>query len=209
VAVQDTERQRLERDLHDGVQQDIVSLLSRLSLARSQLRRDPCEAEATLAELQAQTGHVLRDLRQLAQGIHPSVLTDRGVLEAIEAKLTKVPIGVHLYADPTLRGARFDPDIEATAYFFVTEGLTNAMKHAGARTVSLRLSIADRQLVVEVIDDGTGFLPANVSGSGLTGLRDRVEAVGGDMHVRSSPGAGCRLEARIPIARQYATGGVE
>jgi signal transduction histidine kinase len=83
------------------------------------------------------------------------------------------------------------------------------MKHAGARTVSLRLSIADRQLVVEVIDDGTGFLPANVSGSGLTGLRDRVEAVGGDMHVRSSPGAGCRLEARIPIARQYATGGVE
>lgn len=209
VAAQDTERQRLERDLHDGVQQDIVSLLSRLGLARSQLRRDPAEAESTLAELQAQTGHVLRDLRQLVQGIHPSVLTDRGVLEAIEARLTQVSIGVRLHADPTLRGSRFDPDIEAAAYFFVSEGLTNAMKHAAAGNVSVRLSVADRQLVVEVIDDGTGFLPADISGSGLTGLRDRVEAIGGDMHVRSSPGAGCRLQARIPLSRQFAEGPVE
>jgi signal transduction histidine kinase len=209
VAAQDIERRRLERDLHDGVQQDIVSLLSRLGVARSQLRRDPAEAELTLAELQVQTGQVLRDLRQLAQGIHPSVLTDRGILEAIEAKLTQVPVGVELHADPSLRGARFDPDVEAAAYFFVSEGLANAMKHAGARKVSVRLATAERQLLVEVVDDGTGFLPANVSGSGLTGLRDRIEAVGGGMHVRSSPGRGCRLQAHIPLSRQYAEGGVE
>ena len=206
VAAQDAERQRIERDLHDGVQQDIVSLLSQLSLARTQLRRDRAKAESTLAELQTQTGAVLGELRQLVQGIHPPVLTDRGLLEAVEAKLAQIPVGVRLHVDPELRGARFDADAEAAAYFFVSEGLTNAMKHAAAVTLSVRLAVEDEQLVVEVVDDGTGFVPASARGSGLTGLRDRIEAVGGEMHVRSSPGTGCRLEATVPVSRRLVHG---
>ncbi|MGH9111351.1 MAG: GAF domain-containing sensor histidine kinase, partial [Acidimicrobiales bacterium] len=198
VAAQDTERQRIERDLHDGVQQDVVSLLARLGLARAQLRRDPAVAESTLAELQGQAGHVLHDLRRLVQGIHPPVLADRGLLDALEAQLAHVPIGVRIHADPSLRGARFDADVEAAAYFFVSEGLTNAMKHADPSRVSVRLAVDDAQLTVEVDDDGTGFVPARSRGSGLTGLRDRIEAVGGSMRVVSSPGSGCRLTATVP-----------
>jgi len=200
VAAQDNERQRLERDLHDGVQQDVVSLLARLGLARAQLRRDPVVAETTLADLQTQTGHVLRELRQLAQGIHPPVLADRGLLEALEARLTHVPVGVQLHADPALRGARFGADVEAAAYFFVSEGLTNTMKHATASSVAVRLTVNDESLTVEVDDDGAGFVPARAAGSGLTGLRDRVEAVGGTMRINSSPAAGCRLTAVMPVA---------
>lgn len=206
VAAQDTERQRLERDLHDGVQQDIVSLLSRLGLARTQLRRDPAAAEASLAELQTQTGEVLRDLRRLVQGIHPPVLADRGILEALESKLSQLPVGVHLHADAALRGIRFDPDVEAAAYFFVSEALTNAVKHARATTVAVRVAVEHEQLVVEVSDDGVGFQPGHTDGSGLVGLRDRIEAVGGDMHLRASPGAGCRLEARVPATRRLVPG---
>lgn len=206
VAAQDNERERLERDLHDGVQQDIVSLLARLGLARAQLRRDPADAEATLTELQTQTGHMLSELRQLVQGIHPPVLTDRGLLEAVEAKLAHVPIGVHVHADAVLRGTRFDPDVEAAAYFFVSEGLTNAIKHAAASTVSVHLAVADDHLLIEVRDDGAGFVPAAATGSGLNGLRDRIEAVDGVMHVHTSPGSGCRLEARVPVSPHVAPG---
>ena len=202
VAAQDTERQRLERDLHDGVQQQVVSLLARLGLARTQLRRDLVVVEATLAELQTQTGQVLRDLRALVQGIHPPVLADRGLLEALEARLAHVPIGVELHADPALRGARFAPDVEAAAYFFVSEGLTNAMKHAHASRVAIHLAVADQHLTVEVDDDGVGFTPAHTRQSGLTGLRDRVEAVGGQLQVTSRPGAGCRLTATVPATRR-------
>ena len=203
VAAQDQERQRLERDLHDGVQQDIVSLLARLGLARAQLRRDPAAAETTLDELQAQTGQVLRDLRQLVQGIHPSVLTDHGLLEALEARLGQLPIGVQIHADRSLRGARFATDIEAAAYFFVSEGLTNAMKHAAPTLVSVRVAVEHDRLVIDVHDDGAGFVvPRGVQGSGLTGLRDRIEAVGGTMQVRSSPGAGCHLQALVPLSHR-------
>jgi signal transduction histidine kinase len=203
IAAQDQERQRLERDLHDGVQQDIVSLLARLGLARAQLRRDPATAETTLDELQAQTGQVLRDLRQLVQGIHPSVLTDHGLLEALEARLGQLPIGVRIHADRSLRGARFATDVEAAAYFFVSEGLTNAMKHAAPTLVSVRVGVEHDLLVIDVDDDGAGFVvPRGVQGSGLTGLRDRIEAVGGTMQVRSSPGAGCHLRALVPLSHR-------
>lgn len=198
VAAQDSERQRIERDLHDGVQQEVVSLLARLGLARTQLRRDPEIAEATLAELQAQTGQVLRDLRELVQGIHPPVLADRGLLEAIEARLAHVPIGVEIQASPDLRGARFPTDVEAAAYFFVSEALANAMKHARASRVGVRLAVDNGDLMVEVKDDGIGFDPARARGSGLTGLRDRVEALGGRFHVDSAVGGGCRLTAVVP-----------
>jgi len=202
VAAQDTERQRLERDLHDGVQQEVVSLLARLGLARSQLRRDPLVVEATLAELQAQTSQLLRDLRALVQGIHPPVLADRGLLEALEARLARVPIGVQLHADPALRGDRYAPEVEAAAYFLVSEGLTNAMKHANASRVAIHLAVTDEHLTVEVDDNGVGFVPAHTRQSGLTGLRDRIEAVGGQLEVTSRPGAGCRLTATVPATRR-------
>jgi len=189
-----------ERDLHDGVQQDVVSLLARLGLARAQLRRDPIVAESTLAELQTQTGQVLRDLRHLVQGIQPPVLADRGLLEALEARLAHVPIGVRIHADPSLRGARFNPDVEAAAFFFVSEGLTNVMKHAAASQVAVRVAVDDESLTVDVEDDGAGFVPARAEGSGLTGLRDRIEAIGGTMCLISSAGAGCQLRATMPIS---------
>jgi signal transduction histidine kinase len=200
VAAQDTERQRLQRDLHDGVQQEVVSLLARLGLARSQLRRDATAADGTLAELQTHTGQILEELRELAHGIDPPVLTDRGLLEALESRLSRIPIGVEIHAERGFRGRRFPREVEAAAYFFVTEALANALKHSRARRVSVGLSVTDTKLIVEVADDGVGFRPADVRGSGLIGLRDRIEALGGAMHVHARPAAGCRLTATVPTA---------
>jgi hypothetical protein len=146
----------------------------RLGLARAQLRRDPIAAQATLVELQTQTAQVLAELRALVQGIHPPVLVDRGLFEAVESRLANIPIGVEIHADPALRGTRFTSEVEAAAYFFISEALTNAMKHAKASRLVVRLAASDDQLMAEVNDDGLGFLPAAThnatSGSGLTGL---------------------------------------
>ena len=199
VVAQDAERQRLERDLHDGIQQQIVSLLARLGLARTQMGRDPASAERTLTDLQTQTTQVLQDLRAFVRGIHPPVLTDRGLLEAIEARISEVPLGIELRADPDLRERRFASKVETAAYFFVAEALTNVMKHARASQVVIRLTEADGDLAVEVADDGVGFQEKTVMSSGLTGLRDRIEAVGGRMSVDGRPGQGSILRASIPV----------
>jgi signal transduction histidine kinase len=198
VQAQDAERRRIERNIHDGAQQALVALIAKLGLARSQLRRDPAQVEAALGDLHEEAQMVLEDLRELAQGIHPSVLTDRGLLEAVEARARATLLPVHLDVDPQLRGMRFADEVEGAAYFLVSEALANALKHAAALRAEVRIRPADGELLVEVSDDGTGFEPQAVPHRGLAILADRLEALGGRLHITSRPGAGTTVRGQIP-----------
>ena len=191
-------RRRIERDIHDGVQQELVALLAKARLARNQLARDPGLAATTLAELQADTRQALEDLRELAHGIHPPVLTDRGLLEAIEGQLARLPVPVYVEADGLGRDSRYPAEIEGAAYFLVCEAVTNALKHAAANRIDVRLAALPGGLRVEIADDGRGFEPSGVAGSGLRGLADRVEALGGQLEIVSRPAVGTRLIAVLP-----------
>jgi signal transduction histidine kinase len=197
VQAQDAERRRLERDLHDGIQQELVVLIAKARLARNQLDRDPTLAAETLAELQGSAQHALADLRSLARGIHPAVLSSRGLVDAIGAMAARMPVGVRVEADPALREVRYAPEIEAAAYFVVAEGLANVLKHSGASEATVTVTASDSCLRVAIADDGHGFDPGAVQESGLRGLRDRVEALGGHVEVASQL-SGTRLDASLP-----------
>jgi signal transduction histidine kinase len=199
VQAQEAERRRLERDLHDGIQQDLVVLIAKAGLARNQLQRDPASAAATLAELQGSAQHAIADLRSLARGIHPAVLSSRGLVEAIDSMAARMPVGVRVDADPTVREVRYAPEIEGAAYFVVAEGLANVLKHSGATEASVTISASDSCLRVAIVDDGRGFDPGAVRESGLRGLRDRVEALGGHMEMDSGR-SGTRLDVSLPTA---------
>jgi signal transduction histidine kinase len=198
VQAQDEERRRIERNIHDGVQQEMVALMANLRLARNQLRRDPDLADQTLDQLQHEASQTLEDLRELSRGIYPPVLSDKGLVEAVESRAARMPIGASVVADPQLRALRFAPEVEGAAYFLVSEGLANVLKHAGASKAVVRVEHREGRLRVEVFDDGVGFVPADARGSGLTGLHDRIEAVGGTLRVVSSPGRGTTLVGELP-----------
>jgi signal transduction histidine kinase len=199
VRAEEAARRRLERDIHDGVQQELVALLAKIRLARNQLGRDPAAAGALLEELDDGTKLALRDLRELAQGIHPTVLSDRGLVDAIQDRVARMPSSVMVEAAAPLRSARFPPAIEGAAYFTVCEGLANAMKHASAQHLVVRLTAGDGELSIGVIDDGNGFDTRGVTRSGLSGLEDRIEALGGSLEVISASGSGTQLLARLPL----------
>ncbi len=199
VQAGEEERRRIERNIHDGVQQELVALLAKIRLARNQLARDPKLAERTLAELQEDARQALNDLRELAHGIHPAILSDRGLLEAIEARIARLPIGVTIEPDGVGRGARYAEEIKGAAYFVVCEGLANVLKHAASQHTTVHLSSTANTLHVEVIDDGRGFDPEAVMPSGLRGLADRIEALGGSLNVVSRPTAGTTLIANLPL----------
>jgi signal transduction histidine kinase len=201
VAAQDTERRRLERDLHDGLQQELVAMLAKIRIARNQAARDPRAVDATLEELHQEIRQALKDLRELAKGIHPPILSDRGLLKAIEARVAHLPIGVTVEADDGLASSRYPEEVEGAAYFFVCEGLANVLKHASAKETTIRLSSVNGSLQVEVIDDGRGFDAARVTRSGLSGLEDRIEAVGGTLSITSRLEGGTRITARLPARR--------
>ncbi len=201
VEAEEAERRRLERDLHDGVQQELVALIAKARLARNQLQRDPDQAAATLIELQTGIQRALSDLRQVAHGIHPAVLGSHGLVEAVEAMAARMPIGIHVEADPALRETRYAAEVEGAAYFVIAEGLTNVMKHSLANEAWISIAGDDTQLIVQVDDDGRGFPPSAVRESGLRGLRDRLEALGGRLSISSSD-SGTRLAASLP-ARQH------
>jgi len=188
VEAGDTARRRLERDLHDGVQQELVGVLARLGLARNQLKRDPQLAEATLHDVQLDAQRALEGLQELARGIHPAILTDRGLVEAVAERATRMPIPVEIHADGLGTGARFPLELEGAAYFFVSEGLANVLKYSAATRVRVRFHCIESQLVIEVEDDGRGFEPSRVRLSGLRGLQDRVEALDGHMDVSRTDG---------------------
>jgi signal transduction histidine kinase len=204
---QDAERQRLQRDLHDGAQQDIVALTAKLALARERLRRGDSRADESLAELQRDLGDLLAALREFAHSIHPPVLADQGLLEAIEAQAARLPLEVVIEADPALRGVRYPAHIETTTWYVVAEALTNAVKHADAQRVLVALAQPDGHLTVEVRDDGRGFDPAAARGLGLAGLADRVSIVNGALRISSKPGAGTTLHAEIPLSTSAAAHG--
>jgi signal transduction histidine kinase len=199
IAAQDAERRRIERDLHDGIQQEVVALIAGLRLARNRLSRDQLTAEE-LTELQDQAREMLRDLRELAHGIHPPVLSDNGLVAALESRVTRFPLTVEIVADDGLRAERFSEDVEGTAYFVACESLTNVAKHAGTDGARVRLSRFYNLLCLAVDDSGRGFQPNGARSGGLANIRDRVEALHGRLTIESQVGAGTSIRAELPLS---------
>jgi signal transduction histidine kinase len=196
IEAADAERRRLERDLHDGAQQRLVALTLTLGLAESRLKKADAAAAAPLvAQAREEAMLAVKELRELARGIHPAVLSDRGLAAALEALAGRAPIPVELAEVPA---ERLPEQIEAAAYFVIAEALTNVAKYAGASQATVRVSRYNGSAFVEVADDGCGGAdPAR--GSGLRGLADRVQALDGRLAISSPPGAGTRLRAEIPV----------
>ena len=191
VTAGDVERRRLERNLHDGAQQRLVALSLALRLALARLDSDPAGARAMLTGAGDELALALDELRELARGLHPAVLTDRGLSAAVEALAARSPVPVEIEAIPQ---ERLPAPVEAAAYYLIAEALANVTKYARASTVRVRVADADGRIVVEVSDDGVGGAdPAG--GSGLRGLADRVEALGGELEVSSPAGGGTTLRA--------------
>ena len=193
VAAADAERRRIERDLHDGAQQRLLGIRLALQLARDQIGED-ADVEALLAEADTEVGGALEELRALARGIHPAVLTDEGLAPALGALARRAPVPV----DVAVNGERFPPAVEATAYFVACEALANAVKHASASRVAIDVTRTNGRVAIAVADDGVGG--ADADGLGLRGLRDRVEALDGRLDVSSPAGGGTRVTAAIPCA---------
>jgi signal transduction histidine kinase len=190
----DSERRRLERNLHDGAQQRLVALAIQLRAVAAAQATDPPTAGILLASAQDELALALEDLRALARGTHPAVLTDHGLRAALDALVAAAPLPVYVVALPE---ERFAASVEATVYYLVSEALTNAARHARASVVELRVGRAGGRLRVEVRDDGVGGAAID-GGSGLRGLVDRFEALGGRLLVHSPPGAGTTLIGEIP-----------
>jgi signal transduction histidine kinase len=190
-----TERQRLERDLHDGAQQRLVALSLELGLLEQRFEAEP-DAKAALDQTRREVTESLRELRELAQGIHPAVVTGHGLAVALKTLAARAQVPVRLTVD---LDARLPERQEVAAYFVVSESLTNIAKYACASSAAVDVRRVDGRLVVEVVDDGVGGADTR-RGSGLRGLADRVEALGGRLRVWSPAGGGTRVEAEIPCA---------
>ena len=198
VAAQDERAKKLERNIHDGAQQQLVALAVKLRLLEQQIERDPAEARAMASALQGTANETLEDLRDLARGIYPPLLADRGLGPALEAQARKAAMPVTVSADGI---ARFGADVESAVYFSCLEALQNAAKYAEAREVRVRLTNGAGVLRFEVTDDGRGFDPSTTAyGTGLQGIADRLAAVGGELTVTSAPGDGTAVAGSIPLA---------
>jgi signal transduction histidine kinase len=195
VQAGDAARRKLERDLHDGAQQRLVGLALDLRLAREKLDDDPREAAAMLDEASAELSRATDELRELARGIHPAVLSDRGLAAAVESLAKRAPLPVEI--DASLEGSLPEP-VESAAYFVVSEALTNVVRHSGAERAEVGIRRDNGRLLVEVRDDGSGG--ADPAGSGLRGLADRVAALEGRLQVDDPAGGGTLVRADIPLA---------
>jgi signal transduction histidine kinase len=191
VAAADEARRRLERDLHDGAQQQLVLAAVTLRQARAQARGTP--AERPVVDALAQLQRALTELRDLARGLHPAVLSERGLAAALEGLIARSPVPVELRASHE----RVAPAAEAAIYFTVAEALTNVAKHAQASLARVQVDVQGGTLSAEVADDGVGGAAAT-RGSGLHGLTDRLDALGGTLTVDSPPGGGTIIRARVP-----------
>jgi signal transduction histidine kinase len=203
VQAQDTERQRIERNLHDGAQQQLVALNVQLTLLED-AADDPGEVREITGELRAGLRAALDDLRALARGIYPPLLADQGLSAALHAQAGKAPLPVEIEADGI---GRYPREAEAAAYFCILEALQNVAKYARASRATVALSCPDRHLGFTVTDDGDGFDPAKAThGTGLQGMADRLAAVGGTLRVDSAPGAGTTISGTLPVAELTHTG---
>ncbi|WP_438853642.1 sensor histidine kinase [Agromyces sp. M3QZ16-3] len=195
VRAQEAERRRIERNIHDGVQQDLTALIGLAGQARQAHDRDTGDVDEDLDAIQQGLRRVLADVRDLAQGIHPAVLSDRGLLAAVEALAARHPVPVTVRADARLRDRRLAEDLEGAGYFVVAEALTNSLKHASAQHIDVALSLDGAALAIRVHDDGVGIGAVHPLGNGLAGLAARVAAVGGRLDVSGSAGAGTTVTA--------------
>ena len=202
VRAADDERRKLERNLHDGAQQRLVAVLIQLRLAASQLATEPERAHGLLLRATEELTHAIDELRELARGIHPAVLTERGLSAALELLTQRSPLRIALRDD---LARRLPPAVEAAAYYVVAESLANVGKHAPDAAVEVRLECDDGRARVAVADDGPGGADL-AHGTGLRGLADRVEALDGAFAVESAPGAGTRVVAEIPVPPADADG---
>jgi signal transduction histidine kinase len=194
VEAGDAERRRLERNLHDGAQQRLVSLSLMLRLAEARLKTDAADVSSMLSQASEELTQALEELRELARGIHPAVLTERGLGAALESLAARAPLPVEVAAVPE---ERLPEPVEAAVYYLVAESLTNVTRYAQASQATVSITRRDGRAFVRVDDDGVGGADPT-RGSGLRGLIDRVEALGGELEIRSEPGAGTTLQAGIP-----------
>jgi signal transduction histidine kinase len=204
VAAQDLERRRLERNLHDGAQQNLVAIKVKLGLAEMLAAKDPQKARDLISSLKADTEEALETLRDLARGIYPPLLADRGLVVALESQARKATLPVTIEADSV---ARYPQEIEAAVYFCVLEALQNVQKYAGAKSARVRLCEVEGDLQFEVSDDGSGFDRASVlPGAGLTNMADRLDALGGGLVIASEPGRFTRISGTLPLPAAEAVG---
>ena len=198
VAAQDEARRRLERDIHDGAQQQLVALTVKLRLTEGLVERDPTKATDMLRQLRDETGSALEDLRDLARGIYPPLLADKGLAAALEAQARKSPVAVAVEWEGL---GRFPQEVEAAIYFSCLEALQNLAKYADASQATVSLRASNGSLIFSVTDDGVGFDPGHTGyGTGLQGIADRLGALDGTLEVESHPGSGTTVTGRIPVA---------
>jgi signal transduction histidine kinase len=194
ITAVDAERQRIERDLHDGAQQRLVALTVTLGMAQSRLESDPEAAAELIAKAREEAQLAVKELRELAHGIHPTLLSERGLAAALEALAVRAPVPVSINGVPE---DRLPSLVESTAYFVTAEALTNVAKYAQADQAFVHLSVDDDRLRLQIGDDGVGG--ADPSGTGLRGLRDRVDALDGEIEVDSPPGGGTTVTVELPL----------
>jgi signal transduction histidine kinase len=196
IAAADEARRRIERDLHDGAQQRLVTLTVALRRAEAKLPTGSGEVRADLTRVAEGLTTAVDELRELSRGIHPSILSEGGLAPALKALGRRSPVRVKL--DMAFE-QRLPDQVEVAAYYTVSETLTNASKHANSTRVWVSLRVDDDVLLLSIRDDGVGGAHAS-RGSGLTGLRDRIEALGGTFRIESPPGSGTVIDVEIPIA---------
>jgi signal transduction histidine kinase len=194
ITAADAERRRIERDLHDGAQQRLVALTVLLGLAESRLASNPGSAAELIAQAREEAQLAVKELRELAHGIHPTLLSELGLGAALEALATRAPLPVSISGVPAVR---LPPAVESTAYYVTAEALTNVAKYARAGRAFVHLSIEEDRLQLQVGDDGVGG--ADPSGTGLRGLQDRVDALDGTLEVHSPRGGGTTVRVELPL----------
>ena len=197
IAAADAERRRIERDLHDGAQQRMVAVAVTLGMAEAKMRDDPSAAAKLVAQAREEAQLAVKELRELARGIHPAVLSDRGLGPALEALAARAPVPVSVDGVPE---QPLPTDVEAAVYFVTSEALTNIAKYAHAGEAAIHVAVDDGCLQLVISDDGVGGADTS-AGSGLSGLCDRIEALDGTLTVESPHGEGTSVRAEIPLTR--------
>jgi signal transduction histidine kinase len=197
VAAQDAERRRLERNLHDGAQQQLVALSMKLGLAGAMIGKDPNQAARLVDDLRTDTQEALDNLRDLARGVYPPLLADQGLVAALESQSRKVSVPLIVDGDGI---GRYAQEVEAAVYFCTLEALQNVSKYAHASRIEVRIRDKEGELGFTITDDGEGFdMSATSYGTGLQGMVDRLAAQGGILDIRSHPGEGTTVSGRVPI----------
>ena len=195
LAAADAERRRIERDLHDGAQQRMVAVAVTLGLAQAQMESNPEAASQLIAQAREEAQLAVKELRELARGIHPALLSDRGLEAALDALAARAPVPVEITGVPD---EPLPQPVEAAVYFVTAEALTNIAKYARAEGAAVNLAIDDGSVLLQITDDGVGGADTT-GGTGLSGLCDRVEALDGSIDIESPPGGGTAVRVQIPL----------